>query len=624
MFKAHYVSAIYIEKKDVQQVPQGFEVLGSLAAGLSYTHFVTTLNFTQIRGSVTNAIDTIDANVNATVIDLEKGGHHDTAKTHRRWWTVEREHALRSVTRIDDLQLRLQLGHHREERQILSAVAFLAGAASLGLQLFNQAKIDDIAGRVTDLEDNFIHYVEQEQAALQTLEKNQNKIAAVVNDIRYQLNNYRRFIMISEIQRRIYHILEEVREKVAFVADVVHYLLQGRLHPEVFQPKVLRKELLKVTEKLSKTEHVFLHDVLRDFYKFDVSHSHRGEQVTIVVHIPITVGGTLNLYRLLPSPFFMKDDLIFNMHPSKNILAVNDKQTKSIELSPGELAGCRRSQRLYYCDNLRIANKDIISTCIGAAFAGNIEGMKEKCEVTVAPTGEAVLAVNQTTFRILTKDDNVRVENTCEKEGKLVSSGALLTLKPGCTGFTHQHWFSATSDDLTPTEIVHSPMAFNDKLLRFDIVTLPEVKRQLIQLNKLGTKMMLDDVKNRVLRSRTTSNQNTFGTVVAFVAVLGVVTVIAVTAHIYWIGWRNLRHHEGPEEDKEPLTKKEPIITKKQRPRKAKNRSRSPDKLFGEAYAEEMDRMMSEEGSEPEPVPETPTSKKSPVPGGATAARGSK
>ena len=525
---------------------QGFEAIGTLAAGLSYAHVVTVLNFTSIRVSIDVALDHIEESVNKTVNTLIGAGSNDSARAHQSWWFAEREHALRHRTTLDHLELLLEPVHTRPKRQALAAAALLASAAGFGFELFNQQKIAAITRRVGDLEDNFVHFVDTETAALKTLDDNQREIETTVNQILYTLNNFRRFILVQRIETRMKRLLQEIKDKVELTANTVYHLLQGKIYPPLFNAKTLHASLKNVAAKLSLVKHTFLHDVLRDFYRFEVTYSHEAEgDVKIIVHIPIseTDGGPLNLYRMMPTPFINDKGVLYTLVPKKPILAVNSAQTRSIDLSPGELAGCRKIGTLHYCDSIRITYQDIEASCVGAAYSGHIEGMKHLCDVKIERSGEAVLPLNHTSFLILSKKGSVRIQDTCSKVGKDYPSGWPIQLKPGCTAFTHHHWFYATGDMISPTQIVHTPMEISENLINLQEYSLSDVKRQVLNLrHPINTRdMLLEDVKRRIREGRAESTQTSLHVIFTFLAAFGIITVFALAAHIYYTGYKSLR-----------------------------------------------------------------------------------
>lgn len=540
------------EKKNSTKLRQGFESIGALAAGLAYSHLATTLNITQLKLQVVQAIDDIEWTVNTTIETLTNHSQNATAHVHRNWWKIEKRQAHRHLHTLDDLQVRLvplrnetRDEHHKAKRQI-AAAALLVGAGGFAFELFNEYKIQQITSRVSNLEDNFVHYVATETRVLQTLEENQKRIAIANQRMAEEIKEYRLYNWVKEIQYNLNHLLTEIDEKVRFTANVVYHLLQGQIYPPLFSRQLLTDTLTRMADKLAISDHSFIHNVVKDFYQFEVSFSHAGEGAYIIlIHIPISSGGTLQLYRMLDTPFLNTKNLLFTLVPRRSILAISEDQTRSADMTPGQLAGCRHTQGLYYCDSVRIAYKDVESTCVGAAFTGRVDSMKKLCDVRIMKNGEAILPLNLTSFTILTTSKELQVKDSCQRVAQKIKSGDTVHMRPGCKAFTHHHWMYAAGDILSPTNIVHTPTTIDESIIDWTEFDYHDVAHEVSKIKNLGKtqSLLLADVKRRIKASRAANQQGALHKAFICLAALGVATILALACHIYWLSYKAHRKY---------------------------------------------------------------------------------
>ena len=544
-FAAHHAQP----SQDLEPIPQGFEDLGFLAAGLSYCHLHTFINFTKMEGFLDHRLDTLRSYANRSVNYLSPDGLMTvTARRHKMWFNRHIADVKGQKRRVQELRTRLDPEHpRREKRQALLGLGALAATAGLAFNIFEHGRIQQLEARVDELDDAFMQFIDSETGALEAIQKNQERNLKAINKLAQKTTQLELEHTVQALEMRLDHDYGILTEQVDRLTHVVYHLQQGRIYPGLFDPHTLVEQTEKLAEGLSKMNHQMLHDVRRDAFRFEISFTQGREGVTVFLHVPITSGGVMRLYRMLPAPFFGKDGLLFTLHAQKEILAINEGHTKSLEMTAGQLAGCRRIGRIHYCDGFRIALKDVSSTCSGAVFAGHRGGIKNKCDIAVSRTGEELVPVNATSFQLLTTQGSIRVEDSCKQIGKVVNNGQLVTLRSGCTGFTHNHWFSATGELTSPTSIIHSPLIVTEAFLEFGDFTFSEMKAEVLDMsnNAVQAKLIrLKTIRKRLEASRYKTHRLVWNMVTGVLSLMGILAMITLAAYICWIG-RKYRAEQG-------------------------------------------------------------------------------
>ena len=461
----------------LEKPPQAFEHMGQIACGLSYAHVHTKIYVSMERLDILNAVNEIDREVNQTADKFFNiKTRNATSKGLKAWWRPQKLHLVEKV-----LELKAMKNHFVEEEVAARRkrqLDPLGTIVNFGFELFNANQISELKERLKNDEDRiYLHSIKTDREISSKIKKYASEIQNEVRRVVGAQNDYFKTLKLDIIKLHIEHMVDKVRKRIEDDINFYYELRMGRLRPSIFDPQDLRKQLKKMESSLKANNLEFLHDAMRDFFRFHLSYNVEGEDLNLFVHVPITSGGKMNLFRMAPVPFFAKDGLLFTISADKEVLAVNKDHSKSIALNDGKLAACRKVGRLHYCDGLRVARKNIASTCVGAVFSGHKKAIKENCDIAVSKLGEEVLEINRTTFMVMSSNSVVRVQSECRPQGTMIQNQGLVTIKPGCNGFTHKFWFSSGKDFTIPMEVAPSPIELGEDLIDYGQFSLEDIKQ---------------------------------------------------------------------------------------------------------------------------------------------------
>ena len=527
----------------VEAAPPGFLDLGTMVAGLSYGHLHTFLNVSHMVEALEERLSFAEKLTNKTLASLRITKDKRLAAIQTQWHHRFETRADGYLRRIREISRKFELGNSREKRQAL--LGAVTGIAGLGLSLYNGYRITELEERVSKQEDNLLHFVEAAQGIFGRIKKNEALLDRKIDQLNDEARQLHREFTVTYLQQRMDLDLDRVGHGVDRAEDTAAAILQGRMPPFLFDSEVLRREVIKFSQSLGGKNMEIVHDILKDGYKFEASFVPTKDGVRIYVHVPITSGGPLKVYKMLQAPFFGAQGLLFTVRTPKNILVVNDEHTKAVAISPGDLALCRRSQNMHYCDGLRTFLKKPEETCVGAVFSGSHQHMKTHCEIGVDRLGEALVMVNETSFMVLSTQSKVQLQQTCEKTGTTVKSGEILSIKPGCTAFTENFWFSAGGDVESPAEVVHSPLLVEEGFLELGELSIADIRKHADQHIQDLDLTSLDQIKKAILHDRGHSDHRNL--TYALVAI-GVVLAVAVAALAAWFYRERARAQKARED----------------------------------------------------------------------------
>ena len=533
------VSPSITNQFEFETPPQAFEELGQVACGLSYAHVHTSINITTVLEEIDDAIDIIDAEVDKSInVSLSKT--NTSGKHLKAWWKYTKEELQAHVIPLREIRFRFNAEdamNNREKRQT-DPLGLLASAANFGFELFNSHQISELKKKVETLQqDSFIQSIRIKQDLDTQLQNYSSRLQKILTKMTSAGISHMKVMQTDMVKMHITHMADKVRRQVAFYMEIFYELQQGRLRPTIYEPQALYKTIKKLELKLKSSNHKFLHQVMADFYRFDTSSSYQEEAIHLFTHIPVTSGGIMTLYRMAPIPFLSKEGLLFTLSSNKFLLAVTKDHSHSIALDEGQLSACRKIGRLYYCDSLRVARKSIASTCVGAVFAGIKRAVKANCDIAVSKLGEEVREINRTTFLVMTSHPTVRVQSECKTGSRLVHNQGMVTLQPGCDGFTHLYWFSSGGNYTIPMTIAPSPIHLDEELVPFEPYTFEEVRDFVIETGILEheNREKLKQVQTLMHRQRITHTGHRVLTGLGICAFLGVLISLAVGAYIYYL-----------------------------------------------------------------------------------------
>lgn len=549
------LTGLCLARAEVSKAPPGFLELGSMAAGLSYSHIHTFINLTAIKESVKGRVKFADLTHNSTLKALRQHKDVRLGTLSAQWKSRYNHYAGLLLSRLDEIEDKLRLAeldedhvrtdgrsvtasddHTREKRQAFGAIL---GGVGLGLSIYNTYEIYELDSRVDNMEDHLLHYVEASNTQFKKIENNEEKLRNVTSKLEKTVTSLKREFYTDFIHTRLDFDLRELERAVTRIETSVSFVLLGQVPAFLFDSQVIEKEAERLGRKLKLKGMKFAHPILRDLYRFEASMVVRGGGVRVFIHVPITSGTPLKIFKMLRAPFFGKNGLLFTVRTPRDILIIDEEHTQSMAVTAGELALCRNSGRMFYCDSMRTFSREPSRSCVGSVFTGHLQHMKEYCQIGVEHLGESMEMINNTAMVVLSTQGKVQLQKTCSSEWTAVKSGQVVNVEEGCTAFTEHYWFMAGGEVESPSEVVHSNILVDEGFLELGELSIMDVKEHAtLKLQKLDL-ASLEDIKQDILRTRRQSHH---------ILTQVVSTVAAVAALVLFLGlvaWCCLKRRQG-------------------------------------------------------------------------------
>lgn len=461
-------------------IRQGFEELGQLAIGVSYGHLHAFIETQKLVDQAQDQAYTIRRLVQAgkdTIDKWEKSSYEEgveqkanakvTSIRYQGWlWAVNVKLNELVTPTIDIARMMEDPAHHVDKRQALAVAATVEATAAFGFAMYNNKRIGKLETAV-----------DQNAETLARFMKTTTKLFNHTREDISMLLNRTRLMQQAVTQISIDQATE------GFMADIDMHLalfearatkwrrgllslLQGRVTPDLIEPKMLELGMKSVEVMAKKRGLKVLHPARTDLYQFEVTVVKKPGGVRVFVHVPVTKGDVLDVYKHVPIDHLDKvKNVVYSIETERDVLAMNQANGKSLAMTLAELNRCRRVNQLYYCDHQRVLDRDQTDSCVGAMFAGIKDSVMQRCPIKIKKVTDIVQAVNHTTFRVVSTKGSVRVYLECEDDYVSIDSGEEITLQPGCAAQTQDHWFVATTDLDSAREIIVTPV-LNDGQVR--------------------------------------------------------------------------------------------------------------------------------------------------------------
>ena len=534
--KAILISAFHVQiciaiMTKNEPVHQSFEELGDLAVGVVYGHVHTFVNTTETEALVKAQWKTVKSLCDKAKKTLNETKASTELTTKFDNWTKTRLSELNAiVSKVGEVSSNLEEAKVREERQAAIGLAAL-GITAFGFSLYSEHRLEKLQDSMTQDTETLASFIEISQTEFNRTQENLDLFSAQLEQVKNKVKHTIDEVELLKFQVMVDHHVSEMKRSVETWKNGVYSMLGGKTNPDLIPMQTMKEELDKLEEMAREKGLKPLHQSEPDFYQFSISTKREEDGVRVYIHVPMTRGDILKVYRHLPTPFFDEDEkVIFVVQPESEVLAINKDTGRSITMELAELNRCRRVNRLYYCDHQRVLDRTQQDSCVGAMFAGLSRRVKEICPFYAQVTGDAVTSISHTKFRLFSTAGDVRVYQDCEKDYVTVKNGEDLDLKPGCSGQTPGHWFTATSDLDSDKTVILTPILTNISMVPLGVIS-GKVRETLIDMGvRNGTTLVnLEKLRQRVLRKRLTVQTHYPWTITTLVLVIvTILTMIVV------------------------------------------------------------------------------------------------
>jgi hypothetical protein len=209
-----------------------------------------------------------------------------------------------------------------------------------------------------------------------------------------------------------------------------------------------------VLKQAAKSDLLPLTQHLTDYFQMDVSYIRSEFFITAIIHVPATASDSFfKVFRYIPFPIPISDNLVLNIHAREEIIAVGHNNQHRV-LSQTQLQNCNRHYNKYICETPLITNTNFSTTCVGALMDHNPVGIQTHCSISSAPAQEAIFQISNNQFAIYSPETFTgrgRCVNGTHLSA-LISTISKVIVPPGCTFYLRNHVLTVPVNAFTIAE----------------------------------------------------------------------------------------------------------------------------------------------------------------------------
>ena len=480
-------SSLLVLKKS--EAFSAFEEVGEMASGLSYAHLSIPVDLEHLRGLLTSHRTTASRAMRELTSELQITTTGGQIKAYISNWMGRHDDSYRKLIQRFDAHTALfdegEAEATRPRRQIL-------GVLGLGVGIYNSYKLAKLSSLVNGNTELVGSLYNATDVKFREVDEKLTFLNKTVDFVVEEFQKASSKMRISALTAELDHHLNEIKDECQGWLTGLSALFRGRLSPDLFDLVKLKRAVKSLQDRAAQDGFQYIHSTIGDVFSMETSHLRHGSMLHIFVHVPVSSGTRMKVYRMIPTPVHLASGLTVMVSPEKDLLVVDQGNTMGAETSSSELQECRRSHNLYFCDNLRVFDRHLEDTCVGSLFVANIEKAKEHCRVEVGLRDREVLTpLNQTAFRLATPK-TITLFTTCGVGPTRIEEGeTIVDIPGGCAAYTPNKWFLAgTTTEIVPSDISMDMPDKDPKLLfDFEEVTFEEVKEELLSRpKKSGTR----------------------------------------------------------------------------------------------------------------------------------------
>lgn len=335
----------------------------------------------------------------------------------------------------------------RHSRSPTGLLGLGLAAAALGLAVWDKAEVERIKSIIKGdqkILDMIVHNLHQEDQVVQVLARQIEVVKnAVISNLRFAASQ-RFLIRVDNAVAEVRKDIDEFLATVSQVDEVVNQAMMGRFSPLLVDIPAAEAVLASISHQAKAFGLSLKDNSSASLHRSPVSVYANAGIYHLVIHLPL-VGEPLELLRHIDVPFpvaHTQQNLSASLHlrgPTYLAVATNDKV---LELDDSRLAACDQSGRTYVCPQT-IKWADAADTCLGALHDGANDRAAKKCHFQVLKNYITADRVNETTFLVITSEQEV-VHVRCKNktESYVIHGEEFFDVPNGCVisgpGFSYQ------------------------------------------------------------------------------------------------------------------------------------------------------------------------------------------
>ena len=252
----------------------------------------------------------------------------------------------------------------------------------------------------------------------------------------------------SQVQVLFGNMESQIEFEFRRIRDAIQQAQHRRLSASVLEGPRVAGLFDRLKDRAQALRAELLIDHPSDLLQLEASYVYDGEDVTILLHVPVvTPRSLLRLMRFHPFPFSFSNTHFLLPHPEKKLLAVSSESWTK-ELSESDLEGCYRVNSLHVCERLGIMKTEMATSCLGALYAQRFQDALARCPMNVVPLSEQVIQLSDNWFVIFAVEPltaPIRCRNDSTNDVHLHAGINRLHLSPSCYAVLQEHAIFADS-----------------------------------------------------------------------------------------------------------------------------------------------------------------------------------
>ena len=313
----------------------------------------------------------------------------------------------------------------------LPVVGILTGIVGTFLGFFNQAEINTLKERVSDIENKhniLVSVTNDHEILLQNLAKSMEHLTHFVDT----LTRHNPTVLAAYINEEIDFLYEQTMSALA----VIQQLQNRKLAIDFLTKEQLTYLHQTLLERAKDNDYTLMPQYLNDYYQLETSYIRHKNDITILIHVPCYVPeNRLTIYRFVPFPFplplkthfssmSIENKLYFDEMKSESnlfpLVTEIDPHTEALFINPEnkflaigrdnkfkvfdgeEMAMCTKRGKTYLCDNNQVTRKDMEQSCLGSLYLRHEKGVFRHCKFKREILREKVYQLSATDHLVFT------------------------------------------------------------------------------------------------------------------------------------------------------------------------------------------------------------------------------
>ena len=351
----------------------------------------------------------------------------------------------------------------RRKRAFWTQAATVTNLAAFGLSLYNRHQLSRIVKTAEDTTYNSNLVAEKAESNTVRI----NELATYVTNVKDHFQEIFKLLHQSsraQVAKAYFNylsvILGQYRSGLKdYLAGIVT-LMDNRLSPFLIDASGLKDAY---EDLLRKARQEGLQPLTEDasvvFQSLTTTVATEDDRLLAVVHVPMYRGSLMLLYRHLPAPFYLNENVVIRVKSPYSFIAINQAGTLAKQYSALDLQNCKEVSKIYHCPRENVLTKRLDMLCLYNLFHQKMEQIESTCEVVLDTIDNHAIQVSGDTFRIFAQNP-VQLSVNCHTDTKVetIVGVYMLTLNKTCPrANTPTHLFVRNSQASVTGEIVSLP-----------------------------------------------------------------------------------------------------------------------------------------------------------------------